>query len=152
MSKWLNWKPREKETAKHKAIFLTPKPQKNKKQKTKPSSSSSSVAFATLRKVYTIGIAPRDFLSAINPKEKTYFGLEQYGPMQTTKERIAMLGETLGEALDAGLCFEFLCEHNKERKELLLTVATLLPEDWTIRVNRMYLKAAPPRGEPNGDA
>ena len=63
-----------------------------------------------------------------------------------------MLGETLGEALDAGLCFEFLCEHNKERKELLLTVATMLPEDWTIRVNRMYLKVAPPRGEPNGDA
>ena len=151
MNKWLNWKPREKEIAKHKAIFLTPIPQKNKKQKTKPSLASSG-EFATLRKAYTIGISPRDFLSAINPKEKTYFGLEQYGPMHTTKERIAMLGETLGEALDAGLCFEFLCEHNKERKELLLTVATMLPEDWTIRVNKMYLKVAPPRGELNEDA
>ena len=38
MSKWLNWKPREEITAKHKAIFLTPKPQKNKKQKIKPNS------------------------------------------------------------------------------------------------------------------
>ena len=151
MSKWLNWKPREKKTAKHKAIFLTPKPQKNKKQKIKPSLASSG-DFATLRKVYTIGISPRDFLSAINPKEKTYFGLEPSGPMHTTKERLAMLGKTLGVALDAGLCLEFLCEHNKERKELLLTVATMLPEDWTIRVNRMYLKVAPPRGEPNGDA
>ena len=152
MSKWLNWKPLGKETSKHRAIFLTPIPQNNKQQREKPSFSSSSGAFATLRKVYTIGIAPQDFLTAINPKEKTYFGLEQYGPMHTTKERLAMLAETLGEALDAGLCFEFLCEHNKERKELLLTVATMLPEDWTIRVNKMYLKAAPPRGEPNEDA
>ncbi|SVD89972.1 uncharacterized protein METZ01_LOCUS442826, partial [marine metagenome] len=80
MNKWLNWKPREKETAKHKAIFLTPIPQKNKKQETKPSSSSSSDAFATLRKVYTIGIAPQDLLYAIRAKENTYFGLEPDGP------------------------------------------------------------------------
>ena len=151
MSKWLNWKPREKETAKHKAIFLTPKPQKNKKQKTIPSSASPSGEFATLRKVYTIGISPRDFLSAINPKEKTYFGLEQYGPMQTTKERIAMLGETLGEALDTLKSFEFHCEHKYERKELLLTLATMLPKDWTIRVKGMYLKGIPPEGESDED-
>ena len=152
MNKWLNWKPREKETAKHKAIFLTPIPQKNKKQETKPSSSSSSDAFATLRKVYTVGITPQEFLSATSPKENTYFGLEPDGLSHTSKERLAMLCETIGEALDTGLSFEFRCEHKKERKELLLTVATMLPEDWTIRVNRMYLKVAPPRGEPNGDA
>ena len=144
MNKWLNWKPREKETAKHKAIFLTPIPQKNKKQETKPSSSSSSVAFATLRKVYTIGIAPQDLLYAIRAKENTYFGLEPDGPTNTIKERLAMLGETLGEALDTGKRFEFPCEHKRERKELLLTVATMLPNDWTIRVKGMYLKGVPP--------
>ena len=147
MNKWLNWKPREKETAKHKSIFLTPIPQKNKKQETKPSSSSSSVAFATLRKVYTIGIAPQDLLYAIRAKENTYFGLQPDEATHTTKERLAMLGETLGEALDIELSFEFLCEHKKERKEFLLTLATMLPNEWTIRVKGMYLKVVPPKGE-----
>ena len=147
MSKWLNWKPRDKETAKHKAIFLTPIPQNNKKQREKPSLSSSSGAFATLRKVYTIGIAPQDLLSAIKAKEDTYFGLERDGATHTTKERLAMLGETLGEALDTELSFEFLCEHKKERKEFLLTVATMLPNEWTIRVKGMYLKVVPPNRE-----
>ncbi len=151
MSKWLNWKPRDKETSKHKAIFLTPIPQKNKKQETKPSSSSSSDAFATLRKVYTIGIAPQDFLSAIKAKENTYFGLHPDEATHTTKERLAMLGETLGEALDTELSFEFLCVHKKERKELLLTVATMLPNEWTIRVKGMYLKGVPPKGESDED-
>ncbi len=73
MSKWLNWKPRERKTAKHKAIFLTPIPQKNKKQKTKPTSASSSDAFATLRKVYTVGITPQEFLSATSPKGEHLF-------------------------------------------------------------------------------
>jgi hypothetical protein len=58
-----------------------------------------------------------------------------------------MLGETLGEALDTELSFEFRCEHKKERKELLLTVATMLPNEWTIRVKGMYLKGVPPKGE-----
>jgi hypothetical protein len=151
MNKWLNWKPRKKEIAKHKAIFLTPIPQKNKKQETKPSSSSSSDAFATLRKVYTIGIAPQDLLNAIRSKEDTYFGLERDGATYTTKERLAMLGETLGEALDTLKSFEFPCEHKYERKELLLTVATMLPEDWTIRVKGMYLKGVPPKGESDED-
>ena len=147
MSKWLNWKPIDKETSKHKAIFLTPIPQNNKQQREKPSLSSSSGAFATLRKVYTIGIAPQDLLSAIKAKENTYFGLSPDEATHTTKERLAMLGETLGEALDTDLSFEFLCEHKKERKELLLTVATMLPNEWTIRVKGMYLKGVPPNGE-----
>ena len=151
MSKWLNWKPREKETAEHKEIFLTPIPQKSKKEKTKPASASPTGAFSTLRKVYSVGIVPQEFLSAISPKENTYFGLEREGATQTTKERLAMLGETLGEALDTGLSFEFPCEHKKERKELLLTVATMLPEDWTIRVKGMYLKAIPPEGDSDED-
>ena len=147
MSKWLNWKPIDKETSKHKAIFLTPIPQKNKKQETKPSSASYLMAFVTLRKVYTVGITPQDLLSAIRAKENTYFGLERDGATHTTKERLAMLGETLDESLDTGRSFEFLCEHKKERKELLLTVATMLPEDWIIRVKGMYLKGVPPKGE-----
>jgi len=151
MSKWLNWKPRDKETAKHKAIFLTPIPQKNKKQETKPSSASSSRAFATLRKVYTIGIAPQDLLSAIRAKENTYFGLERDGATHTTKERLAMLGKTLGVSLDTELSFEFLCENKYERKELLLTLATMLPEDWIIRVKGMYLKGVSPKDESGED-
>jgi hypothetical protein len=151
MSKWLNWKPRDKETSKHKAIFLTPIPQNNKKQREKPSLSSSSGAFATLRKVYTIGIAPQDLLNAIRSKEDTYFGLERDGATHTTKERLAMLGETLGESLDTGKGFEFHCEHKYERKELMLTVATMLPEDWILRVKGMYLKGVPPKGESDED-
>ncbi|MDG2066907.1 MAG: hypothetical protein P8L36_18215 [SAR324 cluster bacterium] len=151
MSKWLNWKPRDKETVKHKAIFLTPIPQNNKKQRDKPSWSTSSGAFATLRKVYTIGIAPQDFLSAIKAKENTYFGLHPDEATHTTKERLAMLEETLAEALDTELSFEFLCVHKKERKELLLTVATMLPNEWTIRVKGMYLKGVPPKGESDED-
>ena len=74
MSKWLNWKPIDKKTSKHKAIFLTPIPQNNKKQREKPSLSSSSGAFATLRKVYTIGIAPQDFsLDTMFKKEEIHF-------------------------------------------------------------------------------
>jgi len=151
MSKWLNWKPLGKETSKHRAIFLTPIPQNNKQQREKPSFSSSSSAFATLRKVYTIGIAPQDLLSAIKAKKNTYFGLQPDGATNTTIERLAMLFETLGESLDTELSFEFLCEHKFERKELLLTLATMLPKDWTIRVKGMYLKGIPPEGESDED-
>ena len=122
-----------------------------KQQKTKPSSASSSCAFATLRKVYTVGIVPQKILSAISPKKNTYFGLKQDGATHTTKERLAMLGETLGESLDTGKRFECPCEHKRERKELLLTVATMLPEDWIIRVKGMYLKGVPPKGESDED-
>jgi hypothetical protein len=74
MSKWLNWKPIDKETSKHKAIFLTPIPQNNKQQREPTSLSSSSGAFATLRKVYTIGIAPQDFsLDTMFKKEEIHF-------------------------------------------------------------------------------
>ncbi len=62
-----------------------------------------------------------------------------------------MLGETLGESLDTGKGFEFHCEHKYERKELMLTVATMLPEDWILRVKGMYLKGVPPKGESDED-
>tara|TARA_B110000438_G_scaffold79375_1_gene79464 strand:- start:198 stop:656 length:459 start_codon:yes stop_codon:yes gene_type:complete len=151
MSKWLNWKPIDKKTSKHIAIFLTPIPQNNKNQKEKRSLSSSSGAFATLRKIYTIGIAPQDFLSAIKAKNNTYFGLQPDGATHTTIERLAMLGETMGEALDTLKSFEFPCEHKYERKELLLTVATMLPEGWIIKVKGMYIKGVPPKDESDDD-
>ena len=128
-----------------------PTPLKCMLQGTKPSSVSPSSTFGTLRKVYTIGIAPQYFLSAINPKKNTYFGLQPDGATHTTIERLAMLGETLDEALDTLKSFEFPCEHKYERKELLLTVATMLPNEWTIRVKGMHLKGVPPKGESDED-
>ena len=145
MGKWLNWKPKKQRELESNIVSSQPlKPQKKRQKKTKPSSVSPSSTFGTLRKVYTIGIAPQDLLSAIKAKENTYFGLHPDKATHTTKERLAMLGETLGEALDTELSFEFRCEHKKERKELLLTVATMLPNEWTIRVKGMYLKGIPP--------
>jgi hypothetical protein len=148
MGKWLNWKPKkQRELESNIGSSHLSKPQKKRQKKTKPSSVSTSSKFGTLRKVYTIGIAPQDLLSAIRAKENTYFGLHPDEATHTTKERLAMLGETLGEALDTDLSFEFLCEHKKERKEFLLTLATMLPNEWTIRVKGMYLKVVPPKGE-----
>ena len=148
MGKWLNWKPKkQRELESNIGSSHLLKPQKKRQKKTKPSSVSPSSKFGTLRKIYTIGIAPQDLLSAIRSKENTYFGLHPDEATHTTKERLAMLGETLGEALDIELSFEFLCEHKKERKEFLLTVATMLPNEWTIRVKGMYLKVVPPKGE-----
>ena len=152
MGKWLNWKPKKQRELESNIGSSQPlKPQKKRQKKTKPSSVSPSNTFGTLRKIYTIGIAPQDLLSAIRAKENTYFGLERDGATHTTKERLAMLGETLGEALDTLKSFEFPCEHKKERKELLLTLATMLPNDWTIRVKGMYLKGVPPEGESDED-
>ena len=148
MGKWLNWKPKkQRELESNIGSSHLLKPQKKRQKKTKPSSESPSSKFGTLRKIYTIGIAPQDLLSAIRSKEITYFGLHPDEATHTTKERLAMLGETLGEALDTELSFEFLCEHKKERKEFLLTLATMLPNEWTIRVKGMYLKVVPPKGE-----
>ena len=148
MGKWLNWKPKkQRELESNIGSSHLLKPQKKRQKKTKPSSVSPSSKFGTLRKVYTIGIAPQDLLSAIRAKENTYFGLHPDKATHTTKERLAMLGETLGEALDTLKSFEFPCEHKRERKELLLTVATMLPNEWTIRVKGMYLKVVPPKGE-----
>jgi len=148
MGKWLNWKPKkQRELESNIGSSHLSKPQKKRQKKTKPSSESPSSKFGTLRKVYTIGIAPQDLLSAIRAKENTYFGLHPDEATHTTKERLAMLGETLDESLDTRKGFEFPCEHKYERKELLLIVATMLPEDWIIRVKGMYLKGVPPKGE-----
>ena len=148
MGKWLYWKPKkQRELESNIGSSHLLKPQKKRQKKTKNSSVAPSSKFGALRKVYTIGIAPQDLLSAIRAKENTYFGLEPDGPANIIKERLAMLGQILGEALDTGKRFEFPCEHKRERKELLLTLATMLPNDWTIRVKGMYLKGIPPEGE-----
>ena len=144
MGKWLNWKPKHIELKKQINEPL-PGPQKQR-PKTKPVHENKAGTFSTIRKAYTSGIRADALLSALNPEKGTYFGLysEQ---TYTTKERLIMFGETLGEALDTGKGFEFHCEHKYERKELLLTVATMLPNEWTIRVKGMYLKVVPPKGE-----
>ena len=144
MGKWLNWKPKHIELKKQINEPL-PEPQKQR-PKTKPVHEYKAGTFSNIRKVYTSGIRADALLSALNLEKGTYFGLysEQ---TYTTKERLIMLSETLGEALDTELSFEFLCEHKKERKELLLTLATMLPNEWTIRVKGMYLKVVPPKGE-----
>ena len=99
MGKWLNWKPKkQRELESNIGSSHLLKPQKKRQKKTKPSSVSPSSKFGTLRKVYTIGIAPQDLLYAIRAKENTYFGLHPDEATHTTKERLAMLGETLGEA------------------------------------------------------
>ena len=148
MGKWLNWKPKHIELKKQINEPL-PEPQKQR-PKTKPVHEYKAGTFSNIRKVYTSGIRADALLSALNPEKGTYFGLysEQ---TYTTKERLIMLSETLGEALDTELSFEVLCEHKKERKELLLTVATMLPNEWTIRVKGMYLKVVPPKGESDED-
>ena len=144
MGKWLNWKPKHIELKKQ---INEPLPELQKQRpKTKRVHEYKAVTFSNIRKVYTSGIRADALLSALNLEKGTYFGLysEQ---TYTTKERLIMLSETLGEALDTELSFEFLCEHKKERKELLLTVATILPNEWTLRVKGMYLKGVPPKGE-----
>jgi hypothetical protein len=152
MGKWLNWKPKkQRELESNIGSSHLSKTQKKRQKKTKPTSASPSSKFGTLRKVYTIGIAPQDLLYAIRAKDNTYFGLHDRGTTHTTKERLAMLGDTLGVSLDTELSFEFLCEHKFERKELLLTLATMLPKDWTIRVKGMYLKGVPPKCESDED-
>ena len=144
MGKWLNWKPKHIELKKQINEPL-PEPQKQR-PKTKPVHEYKAGTFSTIRKAYTSGIRADALLSALNPEKGTYFGLysEQ---TYTTKERLIMLGETLGKSLDTELSFEFLCEHKKERKEFLLTLATMLPNEWTIRIKGMYLKVVPPKGE-----
>ena len=144
MGKWLNWKPKHIELKKQ---INEPLPELQKQRpKTKPVHEYKAGTFSNIRKAYTSGIRADALLSALNLEKGTYFGLysEQ---TYTTKERLIMLSETLGEALDTELSFEFLCEHKKERKEFLLTLATMLPNEWTIRVKGMYLKVVPPKGE-----
>jgi hypothetical protein len=41
----------------------------------------------------------------------------------------------------------FILKHKYESKELLLTLATILPEDWIIRAKGMYLKGVPSRAD-----
>ena len=144
MGKWLNWKPKHIELKKQ---INEPLPELQKhRPKTKPVHEYKAGTFSNIRKAYTSGIRADALLSALNLEKGTYFGLysEQ---TYTTKERLIMLSGTLGEALDTELSFEFLCEHKKERKEFLLTLATMLPNEWTIRVKGMYLKVVPPNRE-----
>ena len=87
------------------------------------------IDYETIRKVFTTGIKPDEFLTALNPENGTYFGLKTE-PTHTTKERLLMFGETLEESLDTNNSFSFYCVNRKERNELAILAATMLTECW----------------------
>ena len=114
--------------------------------KNKPVREFTNEKFSTIRKVFTIGIKPEQFLSALNPENRTYFGLKTE-PTHTTKERLLMFGDTIGEALDKSKSFTFQCVHRKERNELAILAATLLTECWTLKLKYMAVRVEPYRGQ-----
>lgn len=126
---WLNWKPKKQNNE------LTPETKK-RSPKSKQVHEYTTGTFSTLRKAYTTGIKAEQFLSALNPEKGTYFGLYPE-PTYTTKERLVMFGETLGEALDSGKSFSFSCVNRKERNELALVAATMLTEPWILKLENM---------------
>ena len=138
----MNWKPKKIGRQKPDIKLVCKKVETERIR----SVNKSKIDYKTIRTAFTTGIKPEEFLTALNPENGTYFGLKAE-PTHTTKERLAMLGETLDESLDTGKGFEFPCENKKERKELLLTVATMLPNDWTMRIKGMYVKGLPAGGE-----
>ena len=73
MNKWLNRKPREKGYSIPKVLLSNPKPHQSRLKGIKQSSASPLGTFVTLRKVYTVGITPQEFLSATSPKGEHLF-------------------------------------------------------------------------------
>ena len=124
-----------------------PRPEPIKRRaKQKPVHEYTTGTFSIIRKVFTIGIKPEQFLSALNPENRTYFGLKTE-PTHTTKERLLMFGDTIGEALDKSKSFTFQCVHRKERNELAILAATLLTECWTLKLNDLAVRVEPYRGQ-----
>ena len=110
--------------------------------KKKPIHEFTTGKFSTIRKSFTTGIKAREFLSALNPKKETYFGLKTE-PTHTTKERLVMFGETLGEALDTNESFSFQCVNRKERNELAIIAATMLTDGWRLKLDEMAVSGEP---------
>ena len=81
-------------------------------------------------------------MSALNPENRTYFGLKTE-PTHTTKERLLMFGDTIGEALDVSKSFTFQCVHRKERNELAILVASMLSGAWIIKLDDLAVKVEP---------
>ena len=120
-----------------------PRPEPIKRRaKQKPVHGYTTGTFSTIRKVFTTGIKPEQFLSALNPENGTYFGLKTE-PTHTTKERLLMFGDTIGEALDKSKSFTFQCVHRKERNELAILVASMLSGAWIIKLDDLAVKVEP---------
>jgi hypothetical protein len=111
----------------------------NRRANQKSAHGYTSGTFSTIRKIFTTGIKPEEFLTALNPENGTYFGLKTE-PTHTTKERLVMFGDTIGEALDARNSFTFQCVNRKERNELAILAATMLTECWIIKLKYMAVR------------
>ena len=117
-----------------------------RRAKQKPVHGYTTGTFSTIRKVFTTGIKPEQFLSALNPENGTYFGLKAE-PTHTTKERLLMFGDTIGASLDASKSFTFHCVNRKERNELALVAASMLTERWLIKLDDLTIRGEPCRGQ-----
>ena len=122
---WLEWKPEKIEGLKPDIKQVCQKVVAEKKL----CLNQHQIDYETIRKVFTTGIKPDEFLTALNPENGTYFGLKTE-QTHTTKERLLMFGETLEESLDTNNSFSFYCVNRKERNELAILAATMLTECW----------------------
>ena len=129
---WLEWKPEKIEGLKPDIKQVCQKVVAEKKL----CLNQYQIDYETIRKVFTTGIKPDEFLTALNPENGTYFGLKTE-PTHTTKERLLMFGDTIGAALDASKSFTFQCVNRKERNEIAIIAATMLTNGWTIKLDNM---------------
>ena len=139
---WLEWKPEKIEGLKPDIKQVCQKVVAEKKL----CLNQHQIDYETIRKVFTTGIKPDEFLTALNPENGTYFGLKTE-QTHTTKERLVMFGDTIGAALDARKSFTFQCVNRKERNELALVAASMLTERWLIKLDDLTVRGEPCRGQ-----
>ena len=139
---WLEWKPEKIEGLKPDIKQVCQKVVAEKKL----CLNQYQIDYETIRKVFTTGIKPDEFLTALNPENGTYFGLKTE-QTHTTKERLLMFGDTIGTALDASKSFTFQCVNRKERNELALVAASMLTERWLIKLDDLTVRGEPCRGQ-----
>ena len=139
---WMNWKPEKIEGLKPDIKQVCQKVVAEKKL----CLNQHQIDYETIRKVFTTGIKPDEFLTALNPENGTYFGLKTE-QTHTTKERLLMFGDTIGTALDARKSFTFHCVNRKERNELALVAASMLTESWLIKLDDLTVRGEPCRGQ-----
>jgi len=139
---WLEWKPEKIEGLKPDIKQVCQKVVAEKKL----CLNQHQIDYETIRKVFTTGIKPDEFLTALNPENGTYFGLKTE-PTHTTKERLLMFGDTIGASLDASKSFTFHCVNRKERNELALVAASMLTERWLIKLDDLTVRGEPCRGQ-----
>jgi hypothetical protein len=132
---WMNWKPEKIEGLKPDIKQVCQRVVAEKKL----CLNQYQIDYETIRKVFTTGIKPEEFLTALNPENGTYFGLKTE-PTHTTKERLLMFGDTLEESLDTNNSFSFYCVNRRERNELAILAATMLTDCWIIKLKYMTVR------------